>query len=147
MKLSRSNHRMSAERIRWVVGCMTGTSLDGLDGALMEIRGSGLCITARFKGLISCPLGDLREPLLEMSRGRDTTPSRIMRTARQLGDLHAATVTDLCAGQSAQRGAAKRTKLLFIARVLVASAEPNHAHQSEAKGCISQEFHDPVSSV
>lgn len=97
MKLSRSNHRMSAERIRWVVGCMTGTSLDGLDGALMEIRGSGLCITARFKGLISCPLGDLREPLLEMSRGRDTTPSRIMRTARQLGDLHAATVTDLCA--------------------------------------------------
>ena len=76
---------------------MTGTSLDGLDVALVEIHGSGLDITARFKGLVSRPLGDLRAALLELSRAGAATAIQTMRAARALGDLHADAVADLCA--------------------------------------------------
>ncbi len=76
---------------------MTGTSLDGLDVALVEIQGSGLDISACFKGLVSRPLGDLGPVLLELSRGAAATPIQNMRAARELGLLHAGAVADLCA--------------------------------------------------
>ena len=38
---------------------MTGTSLDGLDAALAEVRGTGLDAAARLLGLVRRPLGSL----------------------------------------------------------------------------------------
>ena len=41
------------QKPRWIAGCMTGTSLDGLDAAMVEVTGSGLEITARLLGAVS----------------------------------------------------------------------------------------------
>lgn len=81
---------------RLVIGCMTGTSLDGLDAVLVEIAGRGVEMTAGFKGVASLPLGDLREELRHFASGGAAEPLRFMRAARQLGELHAQAVRTLC---------------------------------------------------
>jgi len=67
---------------------MTGTSLDGLDAALVETRGSGLSMRAALLGRVSLPLGELRDPLLNLAAGEAASPSHLLRTARRLGQLH-----------------------------------------------------------
>jgi len=76
---------------------MTGTSLDGLDAALVEIVGHGVEMTAKFKSMVSLPLGDLREELRHFASGGAAEPLQFMRAARRLGELHAQAVSDLCA--------------------------------------------------
>jgi 1,6-anhydro-N-acetylmuramate kinase len=75
---------------------MTGTSLDGLDVAIAEVRGEGLDITATGLGMLSRPFGPLRDTLRSLASGRAHTPLAIARAARQLGALHADAVADLC---------------------------------------------------
>jgi anhydro-N-acetylmuramic acid kinase len=83
-------------RKRLVAGCMTGTSLDGLDAALTEITGTGLEMKARFIGMVSRPLGELREELRHFASGGAAEPLRYLRAARRLGELHAEAVAELC---------------------------------------------------
>lgn len=90
---------------------MTGTSLDGLDAALVEIVGHGVEMTAKFKGMVSLPLGDLREELRHFASGDAAEPLRFMRTARRLGELHSQAVTALC-DQSAIPN--PKVKLAFV---------------------------------
>src|SRR5690606_10299852 len=52
-----------SERIRHIIGCMTGTSLDGLDAVLTRVIGEGLDMRAEFVAMINRPLGDLAEVL------------------------------------------------------------------------------------
>jgi 1,6-anhydro-N-acetylmuramate kinase len=85
-----------ATRKRLIAGCMTGTSLDGLDAALAEITGTGLDIKARCVGMVSKPLGDLREELRHFASGGAAEPLRFLRAARHLGELHAEAVAELC---------------------------------------------------
>ena len=87
---------MSTRRTRWVVGCMTGTSIDGLDSALATIDGEGEKIEARFVGAVHGPLGALRDILTSLARGEPHPPIRYMLAARQLGQLHAEAVAELC---------------------------------------------------
>lgn len=54
---------------RLIAGCMTGTSLDALDAALVEIKGDGLSMRARFIGQVDLPLGSLRDTLAQMVTG------------------------------------------------------------------------------
>ncbi|MBB6429725.1 anhydro-N-acetylmuramic acid kinase [Algisphaera agarilytica] len=83
-------------RVRHVVGCMTGTSLDGLDAALVRITGTGLDMTAEFVGMVSAPLPDaLRTTLLSMANGESHPPIEFMRAARYLGVVHAEAVAQL----------------------------------------------------
>lgn len=82
--------------IRHVVGCMTGTSLDGLDAALTRITGTGLGMTAEFLGMVSAPLPDtLRTTLLAMANGQPHPPIEFMRAARHLGVVHAEACAEL----------------------------------------------------
>ncbi len=85
-------------RVRHVVGCMTGTSLDGLDVALTRIGGTGLGMTAEFVALHSVPLpATLRRTLRSLAEGTPHAPLDIMRAARHLGVLHAGAVATLLA--------------------------------------------------
>lgn len=94
----RGNAAPDHARVRHVVGCMTGTSLDGLDAALTRITGEGLGMTAEFVGMVSRPFDDdTRAMLLHLAGGNPAPPIDYMRAARTLGVLHAAAIEQLLA--------------------------------------------------
>src|SRR5262249_15695302 len=70
---------------------------DGLDVVLTAITGRGLDMRAQFIGMVSRPLGELREELRHFASGGAAEPIRFMRAARRLGELHADAVAALCA--------------------------------------------------
>jgi len=90
---------METDRTRLVVGCMTGTSLDGLDVALVKIVGTGLDMRAELLGHHALPMPDaLRATLMSLASGEASEPIVYMRAARALGELHADGVEQLLAG-------------------------------------------------
>ncbi len=75
---------------RFILGCMTGTSLDGLDVALTQIRGRGLGLTARCVAHRAAALpASLRGTLGRLAAGEALAPRQILRAARHLGVVHA----------------------------------------------------------
>ncbi|MFW6059343.1 MAG: anhydro-N-acetylmuramic acid kinase [Phycisphaeraceae bacterium] len=81
---------------RWIIGCMTGTSLDGLDLALVEVTGTQLSLRARIVAHQSHPLGALREPLLALASHEAHPPAAYLHTARRFGELHAESIAEFC---------------------------------------------------
>lgn len=88
---------MSAtERIYTAVGLMSGTSLDGIDAALIRTDGEALVEPIRFTSLPYDP--DLQIFLREEALGQREDPAgRIARAARELTLAHADVVRDLLA--------------------------------------------------
>lgn len=87
---------MAASHVRLIAGCMTGTSLDGLDAALVQVAGEGLNIKARLLGMVSQGLNGLEGVLESMANGEPRVPLDYLLTARKLGELHADAVEALC---------------------------------------------------
>lgn len=85
------------ERTRTVVGCMTGTSLDGLDAACVSIHGTGLSMHARFLAGASRSLGDLAKTLRPLAQQAPTPASDVAKLSSALAALHIAAARDVLA--------------------------------------------------
>jgi anhydro-N-acetylmuramic acid kinase len=81
--------------VRTVAGCMTGTSIDALDAALVEIAGHGLAMRARFVRAVSLPLGDLAPRLRRTATNSPVTAGEIAAAARDLSLLHVRALGEL----------------------------------------------------
>ncbi|MEM6333056.1 MAG: anhydro-N-acetylmuramic acid kinase [Planctomycetota bacterium] len=76
---------------RRVIGCMSGTSLDGLDVVLVHIRGHGNAMTAEVVEHLAEPFEpELRNTLRALADDQPMAASAITRASRQLGETHAA---------------------------------------------------------
>ncbi len=75
---------------RLFIGCMTGTSVDGLDAALVEVEGSGIGeMSARFVRGVSLPLGQWQRPLRDLADQTPMPAGRIAEVCRGFSLLHA----------------------------------------------------------
>src|SRR5690606_12026456 len=88
-------HTTTMPTPRYIIGCMTGTSLDALDAALVRITGAGLDMTVETIGMLSTELGDLAGKLRHFAAGAPAAPLAYLRAARALGELHADAVATL----------------------------------------------------
>lgn len=89
-----------AGAVRLAIGCMTGTSIDGLDVALVEISGKGLGMSAGFVAGLSRPLGPIATDLRRLADQQPLPASKIAELMWVLGDLHAEAAHDLAAGHA-----------------------------------------------
>jgi anhydro-N-acetylmuramic acid kinase len=80
---------------RLAVGCMTGTSIDALDAALVRITGHGLDLRIELLGARTHPLGPVALSLRALAEQTPMTASDIAGAARLFSMLHAEAVAAL----------------------------------------------------
>lgn len=78
---------------------MTGTSIDGVDAALVAIEGAGLTMRALVLRCTSRALGELADPLRALAQQQATTSGDIACAAEALARLHLEVLQELIAGE------------------------------------------------
>ncbi|MFN0012579.1 MAG: anhydro-N-acetylmuramic acid kinase [Phycisphaerales bacterium] len=87
-----------AADVRHVVGCMTGTSIDAIDAALVVVRSRGLGMTASAEGFVSRPLGGagaLAGRLRQLAEQAPMSAGDIAALSREFSLLHADVVREV----------------------------------------------------
>lgn len=79
---------------RLIVGCMTGTSLDALDVALVEITGRGLDMRVRLVRTLSQSLGALGDRLRRLANQEPMSAREIATIDHEFSELHADTIAE-----------------------------------------------------
>ena len=80
---------------RTIVGVMTGTSLDGIDAAVIQVRGTGLNLQPTLLDHASGPLGPVADVLRTWSEGTPLTAGEIAQAATDLGRACVSTITGM----------------------------------------------------
>jgi 1,6-anhydro-N-acetylmuramate kinase len=78
-----------ADGRRIAVGCMSGTSLDGLDAVWIEAQGRGRELVVRVLGQADCGFGELSTTLALAARQEPLPVGALARLGAALGRLHA----------------------------------------------------------
>ena len=74
---------------RFAVGLMSGTSLDGVDAALIEATGAGETLRARVLGHVEAGLGEAAGTLRAAAEGEALPAIDFLRAGRALGEAYA----------------------------------------------------------
>lgn len=78
----------SNQRIRHAVGVMTGTSIDGIDAAIVRIEGQGVTMHASLVRHHSQPLGEIALRLRAAAEQKPMTSMEFAKLAWDVGQLH-----------------------------------------------------------
>ena len=81
--------------VRRAIGCMTGTSMDGIDAVLVECQGRGLEMRVQVVAGHAVDLNGLGERLRPIASGAPAPASEFARAARDLGEAHARAIEAL----------------------------------------------------
>jgi 1,6-anhydro-N-acetylmuramate kinase len=109
---SRTSAAPAAARL--ALGAMTGTSLDALDLALVEIRDRGLYSRAALLRHRTFDLGTLRPRLRAAAQGKPFTAGEYLRLALDFGQFHAASALELLRDH---RAAAQSSGVIAVAGI------------------------------
>ena len=80
-----------------IVGLMSGTSLDGVDAALVRIHGSGKESGVQLRRFVSLPYpSEVRDVILRVASGEPVPAGVISRLGVLLGGLYSQAVKEVC---------------------------------------------------
>lgn len=85
---------------RLIAGVMTGTSVDALDAALVQVRGRGLGMRCSVLRSASRPLDELADPLRAFANGAALTAHDLTSVAYEFALAHVRTLSELLGDQS-----------------------------------------------
>lgn len=86
---------MGTRQQRLVVGAMTGTSIDGIDVALVRVDGCGLGMEIELLGHAGMSLGTLATDLRRAANGEAMSAEQFAKLAFLLGELHVEAIEQL----------------------------------------------------